>query len=160
MSQFASNAPTESHRFYLKDTAHCQAHLENEGYVVLRSVVPTPADVENSRDKYWAAIEATYPGVERSIPSTWQHFPNDVRGFLIDGRITHCEAAWYLRTLPAVKEAFAAIWGTDELLVSMDATIAWRPWWLDKKDGSGDASLRASWRPSTEGLHLDQNPKK
>jgi ectoine hydroxylase-related dioxygenase (phytanoyl-CoA dioxygenase family) len=39
------------------------------------------------------------------------------------------------------------VWSTTDLLVSMDAVIAWRPWRLDE-----------SWRPQTEGLHMDQNP--
>jgi ectoine hydroxylase-related dioxygenase (phytanoyl-CoA dioxygenase family) len=29
----------------------------------------------------------------------------------------------------------------------MDCVLLWRPWWVDSK-----------WKPSTEGLHLDQNP--
>merc|ERR1711924_288433 len=31
--------------------------------------------------------------------------------------------------------------------MGMDCVLIWRPWWL-----------KASWKPATEGLHLDQNP--
>eukprot|EP00656_Telonema_subtile_P058021 TRINITY_DN9696_c0_g1_i1.p1 TRINITY_DN9696_c0_g1~~TRINITY_DN9696_c0_g1_i1.p1 ORF type:complete len:215 (+),score=43.97 TRINITY_DN9696_c0_g1_i1:133-777(+) len=41
------------------------------------------------------------------------------------------------------------IWDTEELLVSMDAILMWRPW-----------REHPQWQPSTEGLHLDQNPFK
>ena len=34
---------------------------------------------------------------------------------------------WYLRTLPNVKKAFAAIWGDDDLLVSFDGCGVFRP---------------------------------
>ena len=60
---------------------------------------------------------------------------------------THSEGAWYLRGLPKLRQVFAQIWVTDDLIVSMDSTIVWRPWWIDER-----------WRPVTEGLHLDQNP--
>lgn len=62
-------------------------------------------------------------------------------------KLAQCAGAWHVRGSPGVKQAFAAIWGTPELIVSMDCVIVWRPWWLDE-----------SWRPKTEGLHLDQNP--
>ena len=102
----------------------------------------------------------------RSAP-TW----DDPRGFLLDGRVTHSRAAWGLRSLPAVRRAFADIWGTEELLVSMDTTIAWRPWWKETDvkasaatavaadGGAGEGGRGASlWVPWTEGLHCDQNP--
>jgi len=43
---------------------------------------------------------------------------------------------------------FSQIWETDKLLVSMDSTILWKPWW----------GGHASEEPCTEGLHMDQNP--
>lgn len=52
-----------------------------------------------------------------------------------------------VRGWPGVKRAFACIWETDDLIVSMDCVLLWRPWWIN-----------SDFRPSTEGLHLDQNP--
>jgi ectoine hydroxylase-related dioxygenase (phytanoyl-CoA dioxygenase family) len=46
-----------------------------------------------------------------------------------------------------VKAAFSAIWKTTDLIVSMDSLLLWKPWWHCE-----------SWTPSSEGLHLDQNP--
>merc|ERR1712232_218145 len=56
------------------------------------------------------------------------------------------QGAWFLRGLRAVKDVFAHIWKTQDLLVSMDGVIARRP------EGDG-----RPW-PNSEGLHLDQNP--
>jgi len=42
---------------------------------------------------------------------------------------------------------FSQIWKTESLIVSMDSLLLWRPWWHN-----------SSWKPRTEGLHLDQNP--
>mmetsp|Transcript_100788 Transcript_100788/g.289079 ORF Transcript_100788/g.289079 Transcript_100788/m.289079 type:complete len:288 (-) Transcript_100788:145-1008(-) len=52
--------------------------------------------------------------------------------------------------LANVRKAFGAIWGTEELITSMDAVVIWRPWWA--------APEGERWMPRTEGLHLDQNP--
>ena len=59
----------------------------------------------------------------------------------------HQEAAWYLRGLPAVKQVFSRIYDTDQLIVSMDGIIVWRPWDRDE-----------SRRPASLSLHVDQNP--
>jgi hypothetical protein len=52
-----------------------------------------------------------------------------------------------IRGHECVRSAFAKIWQTDSLLVSMDSLLIWLPWWLVP-----------GWKPRTEGLHLDQNP--
>ena len=35
----------------------------------------------------------------------------------------------YTHIYVQMKEAFASIWETDSLLISMDTIISWRPWW-------------------------------
>jgi len=55
--------------------------------------------------------------------------------------------AWLVRGLPAVKTVFGHAWQKQDLIVPMDAVIAWRPWHMNE-----------GWAPRTEGLHLDQNP--
>ena len=61
--------------------------------------------------------------------------------------MTQDQGAWFVRGCPGVRHAFQEIFNKPDLIVSMDALIIWRPWWID-----------GSWRPVTEGLHLDQNP--
>jgi len=76
-------------------------------------------------------------------------------GFLPTHGGGHSAAAWYLRTRPAIQEAFARVWEVkqEELLSSFDTFIVWRPWWDD-----GNGTYQTSWTPCVENLHVDQNP--
>lgn len=62
-----------------------------------------------------------------------------------------------MRTLPNVKKCFAQIYKTDDLITSFDNIIAWRQWWLGSEDWMTGRFL---WLPETDGLNVDQNPKK
>ena len=42
--------------------------------------------------------------------------------------VGHSAAQWYIRDIPKVKQAFAQVWDTNELLVSFDGVTIWRPW--------------------------------
>eukprot|EP00592_Proboscia_alata_P024535 CAMPEP_0194448020 /NCGR_PEP_ID=MMETSP0176-20130528/129335_1 /TAXON_ID=216777 /ORGANISM="Proboscia alata, Strain PI-D3" /LENGTH=325 /DNA_ID=CAMNT_0039274945 /DNA_START=1048 /DNA_END=2025 /DNA_ORIENTATION=- len=55
---------------------------------------------------------------------------------------------WYLRLLPAVSEAFAAIWGvgSDDLLCSFDGANVFRPW-----------KYKPHWKTKGGWYHVDQN---
>ena len=59
----------------------------------------------------------------------------------------HLGATWYLRGLPRLKEVFTRFWGTEELIVSLDGMIIWRPW-----------SEQEDRRPANLRLHADQSP--
>jgi hypothetical protein len=39
---------------------------------------------------------------------------------------------WHCRSAPAVKRAFASIWGTDDLVTSFDGMCVFRPWQIDE----------------------------
>ena len=132
-------------RFLVEDRAVWLAHLREQGYVVIASAAST-AEVAAARALIWEAIEMTCPGVACADPASWAGWPADRRGFLLQGSITQSRGAWYVRSLPRVREAFEAVWGTRALLVSMDALIAWPPWGRTRSP------------PVSEGLHLDQNP--
>merc|ERR1712050_217903 len=54
---------------------------------------------------------------------------------------------WHLRSLPRVKEAFAMLWGTDDLLTSFDGSVVFR---------SQDPTLYTS---EKYWLHVDQSPR-
>jgi len=121
-----------------------EAYLNANGYVVIKSVAD-PQQVSTAIDLFWKHFETTR-GVNRNDISTWD-WGVDRRGIVTDGGVIQCAGAWYIRGLPNVKNAFSQIWKTDSLIVSMDSLLLWRPWWHNK-----------SWKPRTEGLHLDQNP--
>ena len=71
------------------------------------------------------------------------------RGILPGHGIGQSEAQWYTRSIPAVKAAFAAVWGTEDLLVSFDGVSIWRPW---SRKPEWKTGLGGSW------LHIDQHP--
>lgn len=149
--------------FELTDTARWKEHLVQEGFCVLRGVADE-ADVQTAKELLWRDIEAgsSRPpplrepasgllppsgtmGPKRADLESWRKWWLPETGLL--GSLAQSEGAWSVRGIPGVKAAFEQVWEDSDLIVSMDAVIAWRPWWHEE-----------AWRPRTEGLHLDQNP--
>lgn len=122
--------------------------LATEGFVVIRGIVSTD-EISHARKLFWDHLEREKLGLSRLDVSTWDMIGNSRHGIQFDGAIIQSEAGWFLRGLPTVKRCFSLLWETEDLLVSMDSPIIWRPWWL-----------KGQWKPVTEGLHLDQNPFK
>jgi len=107
-------------------------HLDKEGYVVLAAVASS-AEVEQAKHLLWTCLAKV--GWRRGAPDTWTDERMDrngvgsVRNGIVSGAgIGHSEFLWYLRTLPAVRKAFEAIWKTSDLLVSFDGCNVFRPW--------------------------------
>ena len=136
----------EGHRFDIGDPSW-QQHLTEHGYCVVKGVADGQ-QLATARALFWDDIETAKPGVRRGDAATWRQWNVDLRG-IVSGSIAQGAGAWYVRGLPRVREAFAQIWGDEDLIVSMDCVLVWRPWW-------GAASCGVL--PQTEGLHLDQNP--
>ena len=72
--------------------------------------------------------------------------PSHSNGILHGFGFGQSDFQWKLRLLPAVKEAFAAIWQTDDLLVSFDGGNAFRPW-----------RHKREWLTDGGWYHVDQN---
>jgi len=102
-------------------------------------------EVAAAKDLIWQDLEEATPGLQRGDVATWRRWTLPPTG--LNSRLAQGAGAWHVRGCEGVKRAFARVWGTSDLIVSMDCVIAWRPWWLER-----------SWKPVTEGLHLDQNP--
>jgi hypothetical protein len=103
-------------------------------------------------DLTWDYLEALDTGIDRNDPGTWDddRWPTAVHGGILPGHgIGHSAAQWFIRSAPAVKRAFAAIWDTDDLLSSFDGMALWRPW-----------KLNPAWKTNRGGswLHIDQHP--
>jgi len=126
------------------------ATLRSEGYVVVPGVL-TPDEVEQARDLTWDWLESLGTGISRTEVSTWSNanWPGDKSsGIIASYGAGQSEAAWFVRGGERVKTAFAEIWGTHDLITSMDCPILWRPWWLSDSE---------QWKPLSFGTHLDQN---
>jgi len=134
------------YRFPLADSKAWLQHLHERGYVVVAQALLQP---EVSKAKEMLAEDLS-EHVGKSFvldePASWRDAKIGKTG-LVSGSVVQRAGSWYVRSRAGVKDAFSKIWKTPELIVSMDAILVWRPWWLD-----------ASWKPETEGLHLDQNP--
>jgi hypothetical protein len=131
----------------LDDEAAWREQLQRKGFVVVGGVLGA-AEVAAGRTLLWEWLEGLGSGLQRGQPETWGDaaWPGDLPTGIVTGA-AHSPAAWHLRTRPGVLRAFSALWGTKDLISSMDCLLLWRPW-----------GGRPAWRPVTEGLHIDQNP--
>jgi hypothetical protein len=117
--------------------------------VVLRDVLP-PSQCDEAVSLFWDWLEGLGSELRRDDPGTWRSeaWPgHQAFGFRTSHGASQCAAAWLVRSHPSVVRAFSHLWRTDDLLVSLDSPIAWRPWWLN-----------SSWTPVVERLHVDQIP--
>jgi hypothetical protein len=114
-------------------------HFRERGYLVLEGLVPE-AVCAAARDTI-----AGYLDVDADDPATW--YRRDVQGHGIIP-LHHPQAFWDLRQQPLIHEAFAALYGTPRLWVSID---------------------RASFKPPSRGLsstyraepiHWDGDPRR
>ncbi|CAJ1380827.1 unnamed protein product [Effrenium voratum] len=127
-------------------------YLQEHGYAVVKNVA-SPPDIERARSLLWEFLEALPDTqVKRDDVRTWgcpkDWLPSPSNGILHGFGFGQSDFMWHLRMLPGVKEAFAAIWGTDDLLVSFDGGNVFRPW-------------RYNWDWLTSGgwFHCDQNAR-
>ncbi|CAK0843782.1 unnamed protein product, partial [Prorocentrum cordatum] len=134
----AAAEPDESRRFF-----------HEHGFAVFRAA--SAGDVSRAEGLFWDYVEGLGTGVDRSRPQTWtdERWPTTRthNGLLAFFGIGQSEFLWYLRSLPEVRAAFAALWGSDDLLASFDGATA-----LRFQDPSLHVSHDYWW-------HVDQNPR-
>ena len=133
----------------LEEEATWKSELEREGFTVIRTVAGEE-ELEKARALTWEWLESLATGIKRAEPATWtdEAWPGHGMGVTMASQgAAHLGATWYLRGLPRLKEVFTRFWGTEELIVSLDGMIIWRPW-----------SEQEDRRPGSSKLHMDQNP--
>lgn len=126
-------------------------YLEAEGYVVIAGAL-SATEASRALDLTWDYLEELGTGVDRNDVETWgdDQWPVNVHGGIVPSQgIGHSAAQWYIRSVPSVKKAFAAVWDDEDLLVSFDGMALWRPTDVDP-----------SWATDRGGawLHIDQHP--
>ena len=148
--EFIPSLPYQS--YPVDDPSVWLEQLKTEGFAVVGGVA-SKDQVEEGRRLLWEWLTVLGTGIIRDQPSTWQDtaWP-DWPGMKKYGTCkseggAHQGATWYLRGLSALKKVFASIYETEDLLVSMDGMILWRPW-----------HEIPSRKPGSSRLHVDQNP--
>jgi hypothetical protein len=98
-------------RFNLRDAADREAgqrHLQAEGYVVWRDVVPAE-DIGAHLGRLWDYLEAACPGVLRTEPATWTNarWPGVMSMFILRYHgVGQSSFMWGIRALPLLRFFF------------------------------------------------------
>ncbi|KAJ9615901.1 hypothetical protein H2200_001978 [Cladophialophora chaetospira] len=121
--------------------------LETQGYAVVKGAIP-PDRAQYYQQKAIEWLQSFDPALDPNDPSTWKNanlpFQTD-RNTYEHYSVVHEKFMWEARQEPGVLEAFARIWGTEELLVSFDSLNVTLP---------NLKTARAPWP------HIDQAPRK
>jgi len=137
-------------RFPVAETEQWLAYLEEHGYCVLAGVADAE-EVARARALLWDFLESVPDTkVRHDDASTWVveagWLPSPSNGLLNKVGFGHSAFCWQTRLLPKVKQSFAAIWGTGDLIVSFDGGNVFRPW-----------AQKPEWRTEGSWWHIDQN---
>jgi hypothetical protein len=143
-------------RFDLADedaAAAAMSYLDEFGYLVVAAAAP-PAALQRLRSLLWLELEALGRGIRRDDPATWHGFPTEpfaqsTVGLYVGCGLGQSEVMWTARALPGVRRPFELIWGTKELISSMDGLTMFRP-----------VSHDPSWRTANGWWHCDQSGAK
>ncbi|MEM7077880.1 MAG: phytanoyl-CoA dioxygenase family protein [Pseudomonadota bacterium] len=136
---------------YAPGSAEGIAHLEEQGFVVYANAL-SHDQAEQALSLLWDYLEGLGTGIDRDDVATWDddRWPTAVHGGILPSYgIGHSAAQWFIRDVQAVQDCFAAVWETDDLLVSFDGVSLWRPWHVNP---AWRTNLGQSW------LHIDQHP--
>ena len=115
-------------------------HLQENGFAILQGVLGDAA--HTFRDEFWKAMTQVVPDLDIAKEHTW-NFPKGFRGIVTSYGLPHADFAWMIRAHPRIQQAFASIFGTKDLVVSLDAVIA---------QAQNSKSKLPGW------LHKDQHP--
>ncbi len=91
-------------------TAEDRRFWEENGYVVVHNAVP-PENLKAAEQAVWDFLE-----MRSDDPRSW--YPDPPRGIMAE--MYQHQALWDNRQCPRVHQAFAEIWGTEKLWVSID----------------------------------------
>lgn len=121
--------------------------LQTNGYAVVKNAIPRDRAVAYQQKAFdWLKSFGT--SLDISNPETWHKsnlpIQSKINAFTYYG-VVHEKFMWDARMEPGVLDAFAALWGTDELLVSFDSLNITFP---NRKD----VPRKPSWE------HVDQSP--
>jgi len=139
-----------------KEVKDWRAGLKANGYAVVKNAIPHDRAVAYQKKAFdW--ISSFDRGLDIADPSTWteEHLPIGSKNNLFRLYcVSHEKFVWDARMEPGVLDAFAKLWGTEELLVSFDAINITFPNRADKERLGGWEHVDQS--PMRKGLHCVQ----
>jgi len=136
-------------------------HLEEHGYVVISDVLDQD-EINTAKNLIWQHLEglkAPYK-IKRGQINTWNQWPGrHEAGIIEDFGAGNSQVQWFLRSISSVKDVFAEIWQTRDLLCSMDGIGLFRPWHLNPNVQQRDILNSTNpWKTVGANWHVDQNP--
>ncbi len=108
-------------------------HLEQHGYTVISDVLDEN-EIDTAKNLIWQHLEGLKSPykIKRGQIHTWNQWPGrHEAGIVEDFGSGNSQAQWFIRSIPAIKDVFAEIWQTRNLLCSMDGIGLFRPWHLN-----------------------------
>ncbi|GAA5973642.1 hypothetical protein JCM11641_005058 [Rhodosporidiobolus odoratus] len=103
--------------------------LARDGYAVVKGAIPREKAL-GYRSRAFDWLESFARGFDRNDPKTFSqpYLPAYQRGGMYFSHGIHQEQwVWDIRTEPGIKNAFETLWGTKELVVSMDGAAIMLP---------------------------------
>ncbi|CAF0874210.1 unnamed protein product [Rotaria sordida] len=155
---------TKSPRFSCQDPetlADGLRHLERHGYTIISDVLDE-IEINTAKNLIWQHLEGLKSPykIKRGQIHTWNIWPGrHEAGIVEDFGSGNSQAQWFIRSVPAIKDIFAEIWLTRNLLCSMDGIGLFRPWHLNPQIQQRDIENKTNpWKTIGANWHVDQSP--
>ncbi|CAM4775523.1 unnamed protein product [Rotaria magnacalcarata] len=155
---------TKSRRFSCQNPETLTAglrHLDEHGYTIISDVL-NESEIDHAKNLIWQHLEGLKSPyrIKRGQIHTWNIWPGrHEAGIIEDFGIGNSQAQWFIRSIPAIKDIFAEIWHTRELLSSMDGIGIFRPWHLNPQIQQRDITNNTNpWKTTGANWHVDQSP--
>jgi len=143
--------------FPAQDAEGIRDFFSRYGLVVVEGVISDEA-CHRSVDEVWAHAERQVSGLVREDPSTWDKWPGLAKLGILGNSFLLSRQLCENRQEAAVHGAFAAVFGTERLVVNIGRASMMRPT-RGVKDGV-EVGEKPEWRTveGAEWLHWDVNP--
>ena len=128
------------------------------GFVVIRDIIP-PEDCDATVDEIWKYISSvTSDDIQQNDPNTWNTdlWPTKKTGIL-GSRVVDDKMAWKNRSSPDLHRVYSKLYGTSELVISLDRYNIMRPT-KNVDFGNGIIKDMPEWKGLESWFHWDLNP--
>jgi len=141
--------------YAVEDVAGIRQFFDKYGFVIIKDVI----DNEQATallDEIWKNCQERKKLVSKDDPITWDYIPSGSVGIL-GSLFTEQTASWDVRQSPRLRQAYAAVLRTDDLLVSLDRFGFLRPT-VGIKMPDGTVVDKPNWKTAAQWFHWDLNP--